>query len=72
MDVGGGEAEDGGEGFSGGVCVIVNKHEIGYEHGLVEICVTKQLDYHRRNLYIWDLRLTSPKSEIPTFLITRH
>ena len=72
MDVEGGEAEDGGEGFSGGGGVIVNKHEIGYEHGLVNVCVTKQPDYHRRNLYIWDFRITSPKSEIPTCLITRH
>lgn len=35
--------------------VILNKHEIGYEHGLVKISVTKQPDYHRRNLDIWDL-----------------
>ena len=51
---GGGEAKDNGEGFSGGG-VILNKHEIGYEHGLVKISVTKQPDYHRRNLDIWDL-----------------
>ena len=53
MDVGGRQRIMVKASLGGGV--IVNKHEIGYEHGLVKISVTKQPDYHRRNLDIWDL-----------------
>ena len=38
--------------LGGGRGVIIDEHEIGYGHWLVNICVTKQPDYHRHNLYI--------------------